>query len=422
MSRWSSLWKQFLDPEVDPARLDESLDRVKSELPRPVLWLLGKTQSGKTSVVRALTGASDAEIGNGFQPCTRTARLYDFPSADDCVLRFLDTRGLGEVDYSPDEDLDRFEREAHLLVVTMRAMDMAQESVVTAVRNVLSRRRDWPVLVLQTALHEGYPRLDQPHALPWPFLVASTPDGPVIAPGRDGDVPVDLARALSHQRSWFAGISAPMRFVPVDLTLPEDGWSPVDYGLDAVWTAIEELFPHGLKSLLGRSELASELVSTHRQTARSHVIGYAIAAAGAAAIPVPWIDLPLVFAIQSKMFHAIANIYHQPMNKERMGEILTMLGMGGLSRLISLGGRELLKGIPAVGSAAAGIYNGAVTYALGMALIGWFERVKQGAIPDPAEFRDLYDRELAAGRVKLTEYLEKLRPWRKSDDTPGTAS
>ena len=44
----------------------------------PVVWLLGKTGAGKSSLVRALTEQSDAEIGNGFQPCTRTARRYDF--------------------------------------------------------------------------------------------------------------------------------------------------------------------------------------------------------------------------------------------------------------------------------------------------------------------------------------------------------
>lgn len=421
MSRWSNLWKQFLDPEVDPAQLERTLERVKTDLPRPVFWLLGKTQSGKTSVVRALTGASDADIGNGFQPCTRTARLFDFPSAEDCVLRFLDTRGLGEVDYSPDEDLRRFAREAHLLVVTLRAMDMAQEAVLKAVRSVVAHQADWPILVLQTAIHDGYRDLNMPHAVPWPFTIATRPDEPVVASGREGDVPVDLVRALAHQRSWFSGLAAPIRFVPVDFTLPEDGWSPVDYGLDAVWSAIEQLFPFGLRSLLSRSDFADDLAVTHRRTAQNHVTGYAIAAAGAAAIPVPWVDLPLVFAIQSKMFHAVANIYHQPMNRERMGEILALLGMGGLSRLISLGGRELIKGIPAVGSAAAGIYNGAVTYALGMALVAYFERVKQGAIPDPAEFRELYDRELAAGRVRLTQYLEHLRPWRKSESA-GTGS
>src|SRR5262245_11893341 len=46
----------------------------------PVVWLLGKVQSGKTSVIRAITRSSDAAIGDGFRPCTRTARLYAFPN------------------------------------------------------------------------------------------------------------------------------------------------------------------------------------------------------------------------------------------------------------------------------------------------------------------------------------------------------
>ena len=32
----------------------------------PVVWLLGKVQSGKTSIVRELTQATTAEIGNGY--------------------------------------------------------------------------------------------------------------------------------------------------------------------------------------------------------------------------------------------------------------------------------------------------------------------------------------------------------------------
>ena len=48
--------------------------------PIPVIWLFGKTQSGKTSIVKFLTGADSAEIGNGFQPCTRFSRHYLFPS------------------------------------------------------------------------------------------------------------------------------------------------------------------------------------------------------------------------------------------------------------------------------------------------------------------------------------------------------
>ena len=69
---------------------------AREKQPLPVLWLIGKAQAGKTSIIRALTGSETAQIGNGFQPCTRTARFYDFPN-EAPVARFLDTRGLGEV-------------------------------------------------------------------------------------------------------------------------------------------------------------------------------------------------------------------------------------------------------------------------------------------------------------------------------------
>ena len=42
------------------------IDEVKQRLPIPVFWLLGKTQAGKTSLIRAITGSDAAEIGNGF--------------------------------------------------------------------------------------------------------------------------------------------------------------------------------------------------------------------------------------------------------------------------------------------------------------------------------------------------------------------
>ena len=70
----------------------------------PVVWLLGKVQSGKTSIIRVLTQSSDAEIGSGFRACTRTARVFDFPN-EAPIIRFLDTRGLGEVAYDPSDDI-----------------------------------------------------------------------------------------------------------------------------------------------------------------------------------------------------------------------------------------------------------------------------------------------------------------------------
>ncbi|HNM00679.1 MAG TPA: GTPase domain-containing protein, partial [Nitrosomonas sp.] len=104
LTYWQKLQTILADPKIDEAALDASLRQVRQKIPLPVFWLIGKTQSGKTSIIHALTGSEAAEIGNGLQPCTRFSSFYDFP-AQMPVVRFLDTRGLGEIDYDPSEDI-----------------------------------------------------------------------------------------------------------------------------------------------------------------------------------------------------------------------------------------------------------------------------------------------------------------------------
>ena len=78
------------------AELHARLEQLVKKTPLPVFWLFGKTQSGKTSIVKFLTRADDAEIGRGFKPCTRFSREYRFPTDETPLLIFLDTRGLEE--------------------------------------------------------------------------------------------------------------------------------------------------------------------------------------------------------------------------------------------------------------------------------------------------------------------------------------
>ena len=133
---WRALRDAVLTPKVSTARVDAQLRQSQSSLPVPVIWLLGKAQSGKTSIVLAITGSSKAEIGNGFQPCTRTASLYAFPDEATCMLRFLDTRGLGEAGYDPTEDLAYCQEQAHLVMVVIKAMDHAQKPVLKALHAI----------------------------------------------------------------------------------------------------------------------------------------------------------------------------------------------------------------------------------------------------------------------------------------------
>ena len=47
---------------------DEQFEKQRHELlkkiPIPVFWLFGKTGSGKSSIVRFITGSTEAEVGN----------------------------------------------------------------------------------------------------------------------------------------------------------------------------------------------------------------------------------------------------------------------------------------------------------------------------------------------------------------------
>ena len=159
-------WKQqFQSPFTDEAFLEER-KRLLQQTPLPLFWLFGKTGSGKTSVIRYLTGADSASIGRGFRPETKFASRYDFPSSETPLLQFLDTRGLGEHGYDPVQDLEEFHREANLMMVTVRLKDTAQEVVLTALRQIRKKEPHRPVLLLLTCLHQTYPGQQHPSTHP----------------------------------------------------------------------------------------------------------------------------------------------------------------------------------------------------------------------------------------------------------------
>ncbi|MDD5578526.1 MAG: DUF697 domain-containing protein [Methylobacter sp.] len=395
-ARWKNWSEQMTHPEISDDALKEQLEEIRRRLPPPVIWLLGKTQSGKSSIIRVLTGSSAAEIGNGFKPCTQTAMLFDFPDPETSFVRFLDTRGLSESGYDPTDDMNWCERQAHLLIVVMRAMDHQQDAVVAAVKQIHKTHPQWPIIVVQTSLHEGYPNRTMEHVLPYPFNA-----GKMAAP-----VPADLRCSLLKQREYFPRMRA--HFVAIDFTLPEDGYSPADYGVDALWSAIEEALPRGLKAMLEQNRQAGDSDSFYRQATHPHIVSYSISAGMAAAIPLPTASLATVMAIQAKLFHSIANVYGLPLTKQTLSEIISAVG---ISVLAGMGGRELLKLVPVYGQSVAlgvsGIYTTAITYALGKTLCFYFAQTKQRKALSPESLRDVFKAEFARGRLLLRNSIGK---------------
>src|SRR5215218_945352 len=156
------LARRLWAPGTAPPDLDRDLAELRAKVPAPVFWLLGKTQSGKTSLIRYLTGAEDAAIGSGFRPCTRTSREYPFPTPEVPVLTFLDTRGVDEPGYDPAEDIAAFHSRAHLVVVTCRITDFAHGALRDALARIRDDHRGRPVILCLTCLHEIDPQNPHP--------------------------------------------------------------------------------------------------------------------------------------------------------------------------------------------------------------------------------------------------------------------
>lgn len=376
---WTRLANLF---RPDDRQFQAQLTDARRRAPAPVFWLFGRTQSGKTSIVKYLTGADDAEVGSGFRPCTRFSREYPFPNAEAPVLTFLDTRGLDEPGYEPEEDLNQFNDKAHVVVVTVKVMDHGQENVERHLKTIRAAKPGRPIILALTCLHEAYPQ--QQHPLPYPFHDTLYPPG----------VTQDLLRSIAYHQERFKPLVDDI--VPIDLTRLEEGFAEPNFGGPELRKSIMDHLPKAYRqTLLALDETTHEFRDAALKRAMPLVISYSTLAAGAGAIPVPFVDLLLIPGIQAKMVHALADAYGQPMTTERFWEIASSIGSGVVARQAA---REAAKFIPGVGVAAGAALAWGLTYALGRAFCQYFQSIREGHIPDPAALKSLFDAELNRAR------------------------
>ncbi|MCC5979598.1 MAG: 50S ribosome-binding GTPase [Salinarimonas sp.] len=332
-------------------------------VPTPTLWLLGKTGAGKSSLVRALTGES--QVGDGFAPCTRTAMAYEYPAGRP-VLRFLDTRGIGEVGYDPSEDLAEAGRGSHAVLVVARLDDPVQGAVADILRELRRRRRDLPILVAHTG--------------------ADLAESEAVAA---------RARAATQERFETAtGDTLPS----VTLALPpeEDG---VVEGLDALRDAIAKLLPDA--ALVIMRERIRDAETARFAEIKPLVMWYAGAAAASDVAPV--IGAVGVPAIQGAMLHAMAGRYGVTWTANRAGAFAGALGSGALLRFAgSHAARQAAKLVPVVGqtlgAASAAAISFATTFALGRAAAYWLDRESRGESASADDLRRLYEEAFARAR------------------------
>jgi len=364
----------------------------------PVVWLVGKVQSGKTSIIRTLTQATGAEIGAGFRACTKTARVFDFPD-EAPIIRFLDTRGLGEAGYDPAADIAFCEGRAHLILAVVKTLDIEQSAAFDVIRQARQRHPDWPIVVAQTSLHEGYPS-GRGHILPYPFANAEYGDA----------LPEALVKCLTFQRAQFKALpgGGALSFVPIDFTQPGDGIEPADYGREALIGALIAAAPTAVA--LALAELPGAIGGVEAGKADAHILGFAVAAGASDAVPVAGaIAVPMV---QAAMLRQLAQLHGTQWDRRAYAEFLGALGAATLVRTASTFGiRQLVKLVPGygqtIGAAAAAGASFAATYAIGKAATYFLARRHLGIRADEVAavyretlqnaFRLAKDRQFGAG-------------------------
>jgi hypothetical protein len=182
----------------------------------------------------------------------------------------------------------------------MQVADPAQDTVLRVLRLVRRRHPEWPVVVAQTGLHRLYPA-GVGHPASYLFTGGSEDE-------HNASIPHPLRQALSYQRGLFAGLPGPPPlFVPVDFTLPDDGFSPCEFGLEALWRALEVAGPSAFEALhRARADAENDQI---RARARPLIYGHGAASAGAGAFPIPFVGMSGLAGSLALMLRTLAGRY-----------------------------------------------------------------------------------------------------------------
>ncbi|WP_417731609.1 GTPase family protein [Rosistilla oblonga] len=388
----SSVWQRWRDKTPQSEReYQQQIDPLRAAAPVPVLWLFGKTGSGKSSVIHFLTGAEQATIGEGFRPETKASRRFDFPDSTDPLMTFLDTRGLGEAAYDPIEDIAAYSQTTQLMIVTVRVSDHALVDVLEPLRRIRRATPQRPVLLVLTCLHEATGAIDLSEGID-PFDAPPASEDPAAAEPLP-PIPAELQTLIDRKSEQFAGLYD--HLVPVDLTRLEDGFADPEFGGRRLRQAILQYLPHAYRqSMLSLASDAQQHRSKRQRRARWQILASSSLAATAGAVPVPWVDIPVVLAIQSHLAIRLGKIYEQELTASHWAALSSAAGSRIATRMAL---REVLKLIPWVGMAAGAASAFAFTYALGMSWDWYFASLHQGRAPSVDKLREIFADELQRG-------------------------
>ena len=380
--------------QIDEQEVAAILERVKATLPTTEVILIGKPQSGKSSIIRSLTGATQDIIGQGFRPHTAHTQQYAYPTEDLPLLYFTDTMGLGEAQQDTPDPMTELSQlltpphrltantpSAKVIILTVKLNDFATDFLQNVISHLREQHPEVPCLLAITCVHDLY---------------ASQIENHPAYPPADAEV----LRAFAALQTQFEGICD--RSVLIDFTLEEDGFTPLFYGLDTFVDQLAELLPEAesrlLHQLLDDAGIGTEIGSLYRETSRRYLTTFSAMAATLAAVPLPFATMPALTALQVTLVSLLGRLYGQSLSLSQAGGVISAIAGGFIAQVV---GRELIKFVPGFGSVVAATWAAAYTWALGEGACVYFGDLLGGKTPDPEKIQQTMQQSFQEAKTRF---------------------
>jgi uncharacterized protein (DUF697 family)/predicted GTPase len=383
---------QWLKDQVMGKAMADVRQLVEQSRP-PVLYLLGRSGHGKSSLINALANKPVATVGH-VRPTTATSTPYtiEFPEQFSS-WQVIDSRGIFEStrpEGAPTRDaVDHLRRDiaAHKPDVVLHAV-AARESRNLA--NDLTVLRDVgqllkasmgvapPVVVVLTQTD----LLDPPRE--WPLQPGGTKAARITETldymARDvlavpGVEPLDAAEPTKGCR--LQGGQAVKCLVPVAVPPGEPFWN-----VETLSEAVGTVLPQEALLQFFQAQRRKELL---RKMAADLVRRFAGIAGTVGMAPLPVADILILTPLQLAMIALVGGISCRTVSRETAAEFLTASGVAvGAGFALRTLAQQVVKAVPFAGAALSGAIAGAGTYALGKSAETYFF---SGVIRRPEEFQ-----------------------------------
>ncbi|MBR3570305.1 MAG: 50S ribosome-binding GTPase [Oscillibacter sp.] len=371
--------QKIRDMVINSAELEGLMDGFQNNRP-PKFMLVGRTGVGKSSLINALCGTYRAQVSDTAIMTDKT-EIYEVKRDGKTILHVLDTRGIAEGSALNAERAEKTLQEAVLrfqpdVILFLCRIELRDNSVNADVREI------------QKLTHEYKRRF----GVPIPVISVLT--------GADGVPPRNERFAAQYSRQKkdtiekdvrrYQDVFSNLRFQPEDIVpvssyidwgrsneelnkLKSDkieGLVPKEdcrYNIDELINAITACLPSD--AAMGFCMVAKLEIALQR-IARRVVNAFATIAASVAATPIPFADMPLLWALEVSMVILVAAIAGEKLSanaaKKFLFSVAGVMGVGFFAQQLS---RFLNATLPLSGSACSAAVAAGTMRLLGEAAI-----------------------------------------------------